>query len=222
MKVRVPSPPMGESELNRITHKLFQSYTKAVGEAAVAWNNLQEDWAFLFHMIVRKEAKDDNGMSLTLWHSIDNDRLQRKLLWNAATRIKDFHYINADALDDIKWLKAESDKLSDSRNDAIHSPAYSMTSKDMQQTYVGPYPPWHPRAHKLQSRKDVLVEIRWCRDVAVTLGEYTLKLASAVASAIRPQNLAEPTLMTLPNRPKLPNRGQKSCPRPRSKAARPK
>src|SRR5882672_5246490 len=127
-KMVKPASPERFWRVNELTHKSLHPYVTAIGQASVAWNALQEELGGLFAMIVGIEAGGDKGITSTIWHTIDNDRTQRKLLLAASQRIHAFGKITDTAFEEIKWLKVEADKLSDARNDAIHSPLRSRTN----------------------------------------------------------------------------------------------
>ena len=92
------------------------------------------------------------------------------------------------------------------RNTAIHSPLLAQSDGNV--TVLGMSIPvrsvapnlWlqNPRAMKL-AQKDLLTEFRWCRDAALLLRDYALSLDYATMPEDYPW----------PERPSLPNRGQK-------------
>lgn len=186
--------------VNPITHKSFRPYATAIGQAALAWNELQETLGNLFNIVVSKEA-DGLGIALTLWHAIDSDRAQRKMLKDALERITHFRRITPAQAGAIGWLLSEANKLSDARNDIIHSPLQSITDSEnaklveiKPRSFTG-----HPRARKL-ARRHLLSEFRWCRDTAITLSIYCRRTQVALVDDTFP----------LPNIPRLPSRGQKN------------
>ena len=106
--------------------------------------------------------------------------------------------------DDVTWLLDEADKLEDARNDAIHSPLASFAADNIwaqHQGIAGRIVPsvafGNRRAMKL-ARKDLLTEFRWCRDASLVLRDFAGEIYQAVAARA-----------AWPDKPSLPNRGQK-------------
>lgn len=103
-------------------------------------------------------------------------------------------------VEDLSWLLQEADKLEDKRNDAIHSPLVFLDfdGDPTLKGYVIPFDAFgNPRALKL-AQKDLLAEFRWCRDASIVLRHFATDLYDAVAARD-----------AWPDRPSLPNRGQK-------------
>ena len=107
----------------------------------------------------------------------------------------------------------EVDKLEDARNTAIHSPL--LAKSDSNVLILGLSIPIRSvapnlglknfRATKL-AQKDLLTEFRWCRDAALLLRDYALSLDFATFPGED---------YPWPDRPSLPNRGQKRTRRPK-------
>jgi hypothetical protein len=151
----------------------------AIGQVALAWNDLQENNGKLFSMVAGIETIGDSGMILTIWHSLDSDRAQRKLLAVAADRM----FASSNITEKITKIQngffAETDKLSDARNDVIHSPLMSLTNaEDKTNIDIRVGSLIHPRAKKL-SKKDILPEMRRCRDRAILLHSFCPRCRSA-------------------------------------------
>ncbi len=189
-------------QIEPITHKSLKPYATAIGEAALAWNALQDEMAAMFWMLL---GQDKGREALAVWNVVENDRLQRKMLCELA-RITLLEKEECDAkqkqkMDDVKWLLTEANKLSDSRNDILHSPLLSLTDiADEKSSSVSPLTiNRNPRAIKL-SKKDLMSEIHWCRDTATVLLTYCQSLKFRVIYGADPW----------PARPQLPNRGQKN------------
>lgn len=199
---------------NRLTHKSFRPYAIAVGQAALAWNQLQESLGELFSSVVRIEAADDLGIIRTIWNSMESDRAQRKMIRAALNRLANHEEISIEAHMQIKWLLDEADKLSDDRNDAIHSPLESLTGSvtlapvigrpSVSTTHVRPQSrSGHPRAKKLAG-KNLLDEFRRCRDTALVLSKH----CTVVRWGLHREKNGKPQAWS--KTPRLPNRGQKS------------
>jgi len=161
---------------NSLTDKSFQPYVIAIGQTSLAWNALQEALCELFSRVAKKEVERDFGIFLAIWHSLDSDRAQRKMFSTIARRIWEIGGIDDAMHKDIRWLLAEADKLSDARNDVIHSPLVSRSNVvDPSNIKIQVASRMHPRAKKL-GMKDILPEMRRCRDTAIILRDYCLKM----------------------------------------------
>lgn len=169
--------------------KIFQPYTKALGELSLAWND--------FHMVLSSlfwaSTRIPNGMvPNAMWNSLKSDRAQREML-EALIDLKVLgHNIPKSLRIEIKWVLKQAVSLEDLRNDALHSPL--LVSDD------GSVFAWHQlgnkRAKKLAD-KDLLKECGWFYDTIIILREYTEILADNLRWPQKP----------LPGRPQLPNRG---------------
>jgi hypothetical protein len=199
----MPEPPRPSAEE---ISKNLQPYVAQLGLLVFAWNKLQDNLAALFWFI----TGIPNGIiPFAIWNTIESDRTQRKMLeaatkaavsaLNAKEELK-----NTRVKDDILWLIHQTDSLADQRNDAIHSPYWfvigpgpmTMVPNDFQS---------HPRAKKLKMKlehKTLLEEFKWCNESADALATFAKRLTMS----LRNQEIA------WPDRPKLPNRGQKKSP----------
>jgi hypothetical protein len=103
---------------------------------------------------------------------------------------------------DLLWLLKQIDALEDARNTAIHSPLLAASDAWHIIGHTQPVAPnlWlkNSRAKRLE-QKDLLTEFRWCRDAALILRDYALSLDYATM----------PDDFPWPDRPALPNRGQR-------------
>jgi hypothetical protein len=201
----VPSQNPKKQKLIRgdqFTARIFKPYVIAIGELALAWNDLHETLGMLFlgHFSAEQSAA-------ALWNSQNFDRQRRALLKAVAQNMSE--KIGADyprLRGDILWLLTEIDKLEDARNTVVHSPL--LTQETETTIVLGLAIPkssvlpnlrlGNTRATKLE-KKDLLTEFRWCRDAALVLRDYALTLEWATMVDETPW----------PDRPSLPNRGQK-------------
>jgi len=202
------------------TRPEFRPYVTALGQLALAWNDLQEMLAVMFWTVM---GTGERGLPLVVWYSLRSDRSQRDMLRAAVKALAESPERGRPRLwTDVKWLLDECEKLEDARNDALHSPLVWFGDSPLAQltgaipsvrpaTFLG-----NPRADKLNKRSDLLAEFRWCRDKAITLADYAHLLELAISS----QRYA------WPEKPQLPNREQKSNRRDRrprrSSAQRPR
>jgi hypothetical protein len=204
MKLRdVAKRSLGQS---RFTEKMFRPYVIAIGELALAWNDLHEKLASLFWTILGGGWKE---RPIGIWNSSNFDRPRREMLKAAvvaSTNSERMTFPNMVA--DICWVLAESEKLEQARNNAIHSPllmarqssifleevirgaGYDVIPNDLLK---------NPRALKL-AKKDLLTEFRWCRDASLVLRDFSIAVDRALCE----------TGVPWPKRPSLPNRGQKN------------
>jgi hypothetical protein len=101
--------------------KEFDAYALAVGKVAYAWNHLQERLGQIFGIVLGAEA--NHFIATAVWYSSDSDRAQQAMLREAITASPADRWLNRPkAKDDIIWLLKEANKLTDDRNNAIHTP----------------------------------------------------------------------------------------------------
>jgi hypothetical protein len=188
---------------------------------ALAWNDLHERLGSLFYFFIDKG--DDLGSRL--WNAPQFDRPKRALLEAVTQSISSQTQLDYPRLkDDILWLLKQVDSLEDGRNTVIHSPLLAeegilanqnvLALGNIFDTPRAVMPNlWlkNTRATRL-AQKDVLTEFRWCRDAALILRDYALTLDYATM----------PEECPWPDRPSLPNRGQKRTRRSRRPPSPPK
>jgi hypothetical protein len=202
----------------RYTAPEFKPYVTALGQLALAWNDLQESLADLFWtaMMNGPPVAGDvvNYAALWVWHSIRSDRSQREML-KAAINRSSVDWKRPKFQEDANWLLKKIVGLEDRRNDAIHSPLF-LTTRSLWGVGLGPEKiapaVWlfNPRAIKLSERTQLLSEFRYCRDTSITLADYARAINGALINPRRPW----------PDKPSLPNPGKKkgrqgSPPRPK-------
>jgi hypothetical protein len=172
----------------------FRPYVAALGQLTLAWNDLQESLAALFWttMLYSPPLAGDfvNYTPLWVWHSIKSDRSQREML-KAAIDHSHTAWKRPSFVNDGKWLLDRAGELEDARNDAIHSPLFSV-DKSLYGMAAGPekvaqaYWLFNPRAKKLAKRDNLLRELRYCRDAAITLSDYAREIDRALINPSRP------------------------------------
>jgi hypothetical protein len=196
------------------SHPVFRPYNEALGQIALAWNGLHSAMALLFCTVM---GGGYANQFLAIWHALKNDAAQRDILQAAA---KDsFGYesdLGAKVFEEIKWINGHARKVSDARDDALHSPLWGFHQREtpvVPMTGLG-----HQRAQKLAAaQRGLLAEFRWCRNASLVLTDYVKDIDELLSRDPLP-------LLSWRDRPALPNRGQtKSDRRPRRtrKAARP-
>jgi hypothetical protein len=187
----------------RYTAPEFKPYVAALGQLALAWNDLQESCAALFWTVMSPPPQEGDFVNYTpllVWHSVRSDRSQREML-RAAALNPQADWKRPSAREDIKWLLDQAAKLEDARNDAVHSPLFIVDRSLYGLAGSGQpvAPAWwlsNPRAGKLSKRADLLSEFRYCRDTALALADFAQAMDGALVN--------QPRLW--PERPALPNR----------------
>src|SRR5208282_17649 len=107
---------------DRFTDKIFKPYVSAIGELALAWNDLHEKLGWLFYNFV----DTGDGLGYRLWNAPQFDRPKRALLEAAAQSMtSQMHQDYPRLKDDILWLLKQVDTLEDARNTVIHSPLFA-------------------------------------------------------------------------------------------------
>ena len=179
----------------------FAQYAKALGEANLAWNDLHEMLGNVFWSALGIR----NGViPLQIWHSSTLDRAQREML-KAITDSKAIdNVLNEKAKAEILWILSRATALEDMRNNAIHSPVSQSGDKPVEAAHQS----GHIRARSL-ANKDMLKELDYFYQTVITLRTYAFE----IFSAIQTRHSTFPTAW--PERPKLPNRGGSSEPKPR-------
>jgi hypothetical protein len=189
----------------------FRSYVSALGQLALAWNDLQESLAALFlslHLHGPPQAGDRVDYApLWVWHSIRSDRTQKEMLRALIDHTTtDWGRPNFKA--DTKQLIVMATALEGARNDAIHSPLFSTDKSLYGSAYraganekVAPAAwQFNPRAVSLAKRQNLLGEFRYCRDTAIALSDYARAIDVALMNPARPW----------PDKPSLPTRSPKT------------
>jgi hypothetical protein len=203
----------------RYTERALKPYVSAIGQLSLAWNDLHEQLAAIFHVLLDRGVRrlDERGIELDtderpikLWNSAKFDRPKRELLRAAIETVTDEERESfPKLLDDLTWLLKRADALEDARNDAVHSPLmYIGSARLMREAFGSMIMPnllyGNPRGTKL-AKKDLLNEFRWCRDSALALRDF----ANLISGSLALGTVALPW----PDRPSLPNRGEKKTSR---------
>ena len=110
----------------QFTKAKFRPYTKAIGEFALAWNDLHEVLGDLFVQAIAGEempSKPHQFQARGLWGCVTSDRQKRVLLDGAINLIGAKRHDEWPRIaDDVIWLLAHANKLEDRRNNVIHAP----------------------------------------------------------------------------------------------------
>lgn len=207
-------PPEHNQRWPAITAPIYKPYVVAIGQLALAWNQLHEALALLFIELL---ANGHAYPATDMWNAAAFDR-QKRLLLKSLLRTVDLKYpAKLQMKADLEWTLVEIDKVEDARNDAVHSPltvtpegkVLGMLTADGKQVRVPvtinkvvPSAAFDNRRALKLLNKDLLSEFRWCRDMSLTLTEYVGDVYQSVAA--NPSESA-----AWPARPSLPNRNSK-------------
>jgi hypothetical protein len=201
------------------SHHGFRPYVEALGQLALAWNELHFNLSLLYCSLMGARVGIPVDQHFAVWHALKMDRAQRDILRAAATSSGLQRAPNAPAsfLDDIEWLCGRADVIEDARNNAMHTPLWGIADENDVIVSVMPaaVAQGHVRAQRLARSPNLLSEFRWCRDASICLTTYSFSVHMSIF-----RNFASPW----PRRPAWPTRQATSMrkPRPRvPKAAHP-
>lgn len=182
-KIWIGNPP---------THKSFEPYVKAIGQAAIAWSGLHEVLRDIFWIMLGT----DKPTSSAIWYSIRSDRSQRQMLKALAKSYRETGDLRKELADKIDALLKECDAVALTRDDVVHAPILSSLTGVVPNAYSG-----SPMASRLLN-KVLLDEYRWCRDACLVISDYAHRISINMMTENDPE-------YPLPGTLKLPNRGQK-------------
>jgi hypothetical protein len=194
---------------DKAAKRKLDSYCAKLGQLVYAWNQLQDHLSELFWAVT---GITNGAIPLSIWNSVQSDRSQRHMLRVAAQARADAaldKFPHSTLGKEIIWLLCEVDKLANQRNNIVHSPYILVTwpapMRLIPVTFRG------NRLAKNLKNKDLLNEFRWGTATAVALAIYTRQLTRCIRAALAP----------LPDRPRLPNRGEKSRQKRATRRSRP-
>jgi hypothetical protein len=158
-----------------VTHRVFRPYALALGQLALAWNDLHLALEMLFCTAM---GGGFINPVLAIWNALKSDRSQREILL-AAVKSTPINGGPAKLAEEIEWICRRVDVLEDARNDALHSPLWG-SPRGPGLPVVSPVVGLgHARASKLLG-KNLLDEFRWCRQSSTLLRDYVTELDFAV------------------------------------------
>src|SRR6185312_15033919 len=105
-----------------ITAEKFAPYALAIGQMALAWNELHEALGVLFakSLVVGQER---NLQVAAIWGAVTSDRQKRLLLGASINHIGEEEHRKFPRLaSDVLYLLERANSLEDRRNNVIHSP----------------------------------------------------------------------------------------------------
>lgn len=191
-------------ERSTFAETTFRPYVMAIGQTALAWNDLHEWLGRLFSPFVKGP---DRMNGFAIWQSQRVDRSKRELLRAAASAATEqFEEAWPRLIPDILWICKETEALEDTRNNVVHAPLQllldvaKIPDEKSQRAFiaaseVAPFDMGENFRAKRLVAKDILLEFRWCRDRLLALRNFTASVDTAW----------EKTL-PWPDRPTLPTR----------------
>src|ERR1700730_18254342 len=120
-KGRGPRKSTGWNWSLPVTSRAFDRYTRALGQLALAWNELHETLSLLFCMVMGGGIVNQY---LAIWHEIKVDRAQRDILLAAAKAGAMNGSPFPGLVEDLEWIWKRANEVEDARNDALHSPLW--------------------------------------------------------------------------------------------------
>jgi hypothetical protein len=192
---------------SRYSEKTIRPHALAIGQLALAWNDLHEQMGMIFLILIKADIHSGGP----IWNSHNFDRPKRMLLRAAVENVPLTPKLARlpKLMEEVLWIINRADSLEDTRNDAIHAPLVVLRKPHVLALYSGNRDSMvipdaflrNTRAAKLRE-KNLLAEFRWCRNCALILRDYAI----AIYTALDPPVARFPW----PDRPSLPNRPPKS------------
>jgi len=184
--------------LSNFNERRFNPFIRAIGQAALLWNDLHEWMGFLYGSAMCYGLSSGlMNPHFATWAALTNDRAKREVLLAAAKNC----YVDLQPLpteqqqnlfNSVKWLCDQSNSLEDDRNNIIHAPLWSSQSADNQVMPASFY--GNQRATKLDN-KYLLKEYERICDTARLLRNYATEIYRATDGRV-----------PWPDKPKLPDR----------------
>jgi hypothetical protein len=200
---------------DRFTEKKWNKYALAIGQTALAWNDLYEALAMLFATL---QGGGWVHKHYAIWHSQTMDRAKRELLKGAIAYLTQDEEARFPRMAEaVKWIADTTEKLEDARNNTIHLPLFFVSNTGLGAAARAMGMPevlpqmvqGHPRALRM-AEKDLLAEFRWCRQSILVVRDFTRHLGRALSASHAPW----------PDIPKLPDRPAQTSPQgPRRQGA---
>lgn len=190
----------------KATNPIYKPYVIAIGQLALAWNELHESLALLFIELL---ASGRAYPATDIWNAVAFDRPKRQLIRSLLRTLDGEYPAKPRMKADLEWFLTEIDKVEDARNDAIHapltfepkSPAHlPVDGNTIARTKIVPSTAFDNRRALKLLNKELLTEFRWCRDMSIALSKHASEIYEAIAA--NPRESGE-----WPARPVLPNRG---------------
>jgi hypothetical protein len=167
-----------------ITGVKFEPYALAIGQMALAWNELHEALGALFAQALATGL--DRGLQCAaIWGAVTSDRQKRQILDATINYMgEETHKRFPQLATDVLWITERANSLEDRRNNVVHSPLAEVTGEliaaltGLQMGDVYPGGVLNERALKLSKStirvgKDLLVEMIRYRDYAEALASFS-------------------------------------------------
>ena len=210
-----------QSRLPKITSKKFEPYALAIGQMALAWNELHESLGLLFGQALDLKSGRDAGIQCAaVWGSVTSDRQKRLMLDAAINWLGRERHVKYPKLKDVLWLTDRATSLEDSRNNVIHAPLGEATGivaalAGLAHGSVFPSGFFNERSEKLGKAtvfagKDLLKEMILYRDYAQMLADFSDDIFAAWRGKTS----------TWPERPDLPSLKHRVSKSPTPKATK--
>lgn len=190
----------------RYTGPEFRPYVIALGQLALAWNELQASFSDLFALLnLTGPPQEGDAFSRTphnIWNAIRSDRTQREILRSLLTDDLPAKWNRPKIIECIEEALKHGDSIEIARNDALHSPLIYWESpiiKGWKEKVAPVHWLGHPRAKALMQRSNpsMLGEIRLYRDRAIALSDHVREITQALTNPPMPW----PNKLRLPSRP---------------------
>jgi hypothetical protein len=186
----------------------FRKHTHELGYLALAWNQLHHNLSLIFAFLLKSK---DQSAAQAIWHSLESDILQRKMLralLTLDTQLPSPQRIPLPKIqrEEILWILNQIDSdLRHKRNNAIHAPlglARMVEDGKVRIRVEAHLNPQNPRSRPLRG-KDLLAEFRTYADQAERLATY----ATAIRRALTVEKVPWPDR---PRQPQARKKKQKS------------
>jgi hypothetical protein len=195
IRIGIPMPSVEEQKA------VIDAHALAVGRVTQSWNLLQDTLASIFVQVLGGDGV--RQLAFAIWFSSDSDRVQNRMLKDAVSIELPRWPERTKAKDDILWLISEATSLADHRNNAVHAPIAIFIGREPGTTFVGPsIYPRHPRAMRLLNKGDLVEEFQWVERWSDVLISFGRQIESGLNAGNNPW----------PDRPKRPDRGQRTFP----------
>ena len=165
----------------------FHDLATALGQFALAWNDLHLSLETLFQGLL---GKSNALISGAIWNSLASDAAQRDMLKSLANLDALGHNVPDRARNEINFILNQAERLRGRRNDAIHAPFVSSAAGEIV-PFIGT---GHKKAKNFGD-KNVLKELRRCYDATIILSDYANNLSAVLLLGLN----------DWPARPNLPN-----------------
>lgn len=162
-----------------MTKETTDAHALAIGKIAMAWNEYHELLGSLFANLF---TRSHYTTTLAIWHCLDSDRTQRKLL-RAAAETYLGERIDKKGLEELLWLLNKTDTLlSQQRNVGIHAPLDALFEADGCHKLFPVPGPGNRNAKQLDGR-DVLKEYAHYEEQIKKMKDFALGLACKLGLA---------------------------------------